>query len=62
MTGVEASARIKEVGREAFYRECLEMCDFAMDLLGSAELCDEVRFVWRPGDPPLAETPYDPEF
>ncbi len=43
VTAAEAGKRIKEMGAEPFYLECIDMCDFASDLLSSAELCDEVR-------------------
>jgi flavin-dependent dehydrogenase len=45
VTGVENAARIREVGADAFYRECLDQCDFSKDLLEHAEQCDEVRIV-----------------
>jgi len=39
------SRRMKEVGPEAFYRESIQECRFARDVLASATMCEEVRVV-----------------
>lgn len=36
-------ARMKQLGLDAFFRECLEMSPFTRELLESAEQCDRVR-------------------
>jgi 2-polyprenyl-6-methoxyphenol hydroxylase-like FAD-dependent oxidoreductase len=43
VTAVENNARIREVGPDAFYHECLKKCDLAMEILATATQCDEVR-------------------
>jgi flavin-dependent dehydrogenase len=43
VTGVEANERIREVGPQAFYEECLKQCPLAMEILETATQCEEVR-------------------
>ena len=43
VTGVEANERIREVGPQAFYDECIRQCPLAMEILETAEQCEEVR-------------------
>ncbi|MGQ0767060.1 MAG: NAD(P)/FAD-dependent oxidoreductase [Gemmatimonadota bacterium] len=43
VTGVENNARIREIGPEAFYQECLRQCPLALEILESATQVDEVR-------------------
>jgi flavin-dependent dehydrogenase len=43
VTGVEANERIREIGPQAFYEECLKQCPLAMEILESATQSDEVR-------------------
>lgn len=43
VTAVENNARIREIGPDAFYHECLKQCDLAMEILATAQQCDEVR-------------------
>ena len=45
VTDKSASARMRDVGIETFYRECLEMCPLAMEILESATRCEEVRVI-----------------
>jgi len=40
-----SSARMREVGIEAFYRECLDMCPLAREILETAVRCDKVRVI-----------------
>lgn len=60
VTGVESNARMRDVGPDTFYHECLKSCPLAADILASARQCDEVRilrdwsyeadtFSWRRG-------------
>src|SRR5712692_2532220 len=37
VTDIGANARIREIGPQAFYEECLKMCPLAMELLASAK-------------------------
>ncbi|HEX5069209.1 MAG TPA: NAD(P)/FAD-dependent oxidoreductase [Vicinamibacterales bacterium] len=43
VTGVESNARIREVGPDAFYHEAIGSCALAVEILGTATQCDEVR-------------------
>jgi flavin-dependent dehydrogenase len=45
VTGLESNDRLRELGPEAFYLECLDSCAFAVDTLAGAERVDEVRVV-----------------
>ncbi|MXX33152.1 MAG: NAD(P)/FAD-dependent oxidoreductase [Gemmatimonadetes bacterium] len=40
-----SSARMREIGIEAFYRESLARCRLARDVLNAAERCDKVRVI-----------------
>ena len=40
-----SSARMREIGVEAFYRESLARCRLARDVLNGAERCDKVRVI-----------------
>jgi flavin-dependent dehydrogenase len=39
------NARMREVGQNAFYHECLKMCPLAMDIIETATQCDKVQVV-----------------
>ena len=43
VTDISANARIRDIGAEAFYQECLQMCPLAMELLATAKQSEEVR-------------------
>lgn len=43
VTGTDANARMREIGPDAFYHECLKSCPVAMEILETAEQSDEVR-------------------
>jgi flavin-dependent dehydrogenase len=45
VTSMENNARIREIGPEAFYQECLKQCPLAMEILESATQVDEVRIL-----------------
>ncbi len=45
VTDKSAGARMRDVGIETFYRECLEMCPLAMEILESATRSEEVRVI-----------------
>jgi flavin-dependent dehydrogenase len=45
VTGIESNARIREMGAEAFYHEAIKSCPLAMEILGTAKQCDEMRIV-----------------
>ncbi len=40
-----ASARMRDVGIEKFYRECLQICPLAMEILEGATRCEDVRVI-----------------
>lgn len=43
VTSMENNEKIREMGPQAFYMDCLKQCDLAMEILATAEQCDEVR-------------------
>ncbi len=43
VTGIEANERIREIGPDAFYHECIKQCGLATEILATATQCDEVR-------------------
>jgi len=43
VTAIENNERIRAVGPHAFYHECLKMCPLAMEILGTATQCDDMR-------------------
>jgi hypothetical protein len=43
VTAIENNERIREIGAEAFYWECLRMCPLAMEILETAKQVEEVR-------------------
>ncbi len=45
VTGIESNAKIREMGAEAFYHEAIKSCPLAMEILGTAKQCDEMRIV-----------------
>ena len=45
VTDKSASARMRDVGIERFYRECLEMCPLAMEILEGATRHEQVRVI-----------------
>ena len=45
VTDKSASARMREIGIDTFYRECLDMCPLAMEILESAVRCEDVRVI-----------------
>ena len=45
VTDKSASARMRDVGIEKFYRECLEMCPLAMEILEGATRYEQVRVI-----------------
>ncbi|MDZ4674387.1 MAG: NAD(P)/FAD-dependent oxidoreductase [Gemmatimonadota bacterium] len=45
VTSMENNEKIREMGAQAFYMDCLKQCDLAMEILDTAEQCDEVRIL-----------------
>jgi flavin-dependent dehydrogenase len=45
VTSMENNEKIREMGPQAFYMDCLKQCDLAMEILATAEQCDEVRIL-----------------
>ena len=45
VTGVEFNPRMKEIGPEKFYEQCIASCEFVADTLADAERVEEVRAV-----------------
>jgi flavin-dependent dehydrogenase len=45
VTGVESNARIRDIGADAFYHEAIQSSPLAMEILGTATQCDEVRML-----------------
>lgn len=43
VTAIENNERIREIGPHAFYHDCLKMCPLAMEILGTARQCDDMR-------------------
>jgi flavin-dependent dehydrogenase len=57
VTGVESNARIREIGVEAFYNEAIQSCPLAVEILATAERCDEIRLLreWSYESPNLSK-------
>lgn len=45
VTSMENNEKIRAMGPQAFYMDCLKQCDLAMEILATAEQCDEVRIL-----------------
>lgn len=45
VTSMENNERIREIGPQAFYMECINQCDLAKEILETAEQCDDVRIL-----------------
>jgi len=45
VTSMENNEKIREMGPQAFYMDCLKQCDLAMEILATAEQCDDVRIL-----------------
>lgn len=43
VTSVESNERIRQVGAEAFYQECLDQCPLALEILETAKRCEDVQ-------------------
>jgi flavin-dependent dehydrogenase len=43
VTSMENNEKIREMGAQGFYMDCLRQCELGMEILASATQCDEVR-------------------